>query len=75
MKTLRYICAVIVIFIVGCSSGGYYRPMAVGMTWQEKETVHINLMTGKYLKQCQYTEVYVNGSYKYTCGWKPVEGD
>jgi hypothetical protein len=53
------------VIIIGCAMDQAYRPMQVGMVWEETEQINRVIDPGLYLKTSRYTAVYPNGQYNY----------
>jgi hypothetical protein len=64
---MRYLVAFIIFMFSGCTVYNACRPMMVGVTWSETETISNSLPAGTYNKTCEYMKVALNGEYSYDC--------
>ena len=67
-KTL--VC-VLLLALIGCAVYAT-RPMQVGLKWSEYENFTNMMDNKKYLKDCIYTEVNVNGDFRYDCAYREI---
>lgn len=64
---------ILLLFLIGCVSYPMCKPMYQGAQWSEWEQYHNTVEVGKYVRDCVYTNVLVNGDYTYECTWSPYE--